>query len=160
MIKVNKKVEYALMALKYIASLNKEDHSGDIHLVSAREVCDHFNSPFDTTAKVLQIMNSHGLLNSTKGIKGGYSLARPLKEVTFLEITAMIEGKADSNSFCESPKGMCDLYNKCNIVTPMELLNRKLQQFLSSLNLEELLIQNSGSSQFLSSSAFERMENL
>jgi Rrf2 family protein len=158
MIKINKKVEYALMALKYMSE--SQSNNEETYLVSAREICDHFNTPFDTTAKVLQVMNNNGLLKSTKGIKGGYSLARALKDVTFLEMTSMIEGRSDSPSFCESSKGVCDLYDKCNIVTPMELLNRKIHLFLSSLTLEELLIKDSGSSKFLSGVAFERMENL
>lgn len=162
MIKINKKVEYALMALKYMAtaSIGNPTERGEVHLVSAREICDHFKTPFDTTAKVLQIMNNNGLLNSTKGIKGGYSLARPLSKITFIELTSMIEGRSGSPSFCESSKGVCDLYHKCNIVTPMELLNRKIHSFLTALTLEELLLKDSSSSQFLSGSILESVENL
>lgn len=154
MIKINKKVEYSLIALKYLAS-QKEGH-----LTSAREICDQFKTPFDTTAKVLQIMNNNGLLNSTKGIKGGYSLAKPLSQVTFFEMTAMIEGKSSSPSFCESSKGVCDLYDQCNIITPMELLNRKIHTFLSSLTLEELLLNNDNTSPLAFSKNTETVENL
>ena len=68
MLKINKKVEYALMALKFMA---EEKAIGKI--TSAREICDKFNTPFDTTAKVMQAMNHHKILNSVKGTKGGYT---------------------------------------------------------------------------------------
>lgn len=137
MIKINKKIEYAMIALKYIASESQKDEE---KLTSAREICDRFGTPFDTTAKVLQVMNSKGLLNSTKGIKGGYTLARPLSQVTFTELGRMIEGKDHFSNFCESSKGLCDLYSICNIVTPIDTLNNKVNKFLSELTLDELLL--------------------
>jgi len=134
MIKINKKIEYALMALKYMSTQD------EAQLISAREICDKFKTPFDTTAKVLQLMNNHGLLNSTKGIKGGYSLAVPLSEITYSRLAAIIEGKNSSGSFCQSSKGRCDLYENCNIVTPIDLLSKKVHEYLAVLTLEELLL--------------------
>ena len=66
MLKINKKVEYALIALK----LMLEKEQGE--LTTAREVSDKFHTPFDTTAKVMQMMNSARMLESVKGVKGGY----------------------------------------------------------------------------------------
>lgn len=136
MIKINKKVEYALIALKYMATHKPAAHD----LTSAREICDRFKTPFDTTAKVLQVMNNNGLLNSTKGIKGGYSLAKPLREITFTELALMIEGIGEVKKFCESSKGLCDLYHICNIVSPIDTLNNKINNFLNQLTLEDLLL--------------------
>lgn len=140
MIKINKKVEYALIALKYIAS--QKSQSGEEKLVSAREICDRFKTPFDTTAKVLQIMNNNGILNSTKGIKGGYSLSQSLGNITFSQLNRMIEQKESTQKFCASSKGMCDLYSICNIVTPLEALNNKINHYLEELTLEDLLMEN------------------
>jgi Rrf2 family protein len=133
MLKINKKVEYALMALKYIAD------SSEQRLISAREICDEFHTPFDTTAKVMQVMNNHGILKSVKGIKGGYTLLRPLREISYMELVQMIEGKDELGKACFSVKGKCELFEKCNIVTPVEQLNQKLNVYLMTLSLEELL---------------------
>lgn len=138
MLKINKKVEYALMALKFMA--DKALHSSDgAALTSAREICDHFNTPFDTTAKVMQLMNNQHILKSTKGIKGGYSLNKNLNEITYMELVRLIEGKEHIGRVCESKHGTCELFGKCNIATPVEKLNRKLSQFLETLTLAELL---------------------
>lgn len=134
MLKINKKVEYALMALKFMADKSDQDP-----LTSAREICDHFHTPFDTTAKVMQVMNNHDILKSVKGIKGGYSLNRTLDEITYAELAGMIEGKTEIGRVCSSSKGTCELLGKCNISTPVELLNRKLNVFLENLTLKELL---------------------
>lgn len=133
MLKINKKVEYALMALKYIAD------SDQTRLISAREICDEFATPFDTTAKVMQVMNNHGILKSVKGIKGGYSLLRPLHDISYMELVMMIEGKEELGKACISTKGKCELFDKCNIISPVEQLNQKLNSYLMTLSLEELL---------------------
>jgi Rrf2 family protein len=135
MLKINKKVEYALMALKFIAD---RAHDGEQALTSAREICDKFDTPFDTTAKVMQLMNNQDILKSTKGIKGGYTLNKDLSEITYMDLVHVIEGKKVGRA-CVTTKGTCELFNKCNIVTPVELLNRKINLFLEDLTLADLL---------------------
>lgn len=130
MIKINRKVEYALMALK----LMKEKGAGE--LTTAREVCDQFKTPFDTTAKVMQIMNASGILHSHKGVKGGYSLSRDLSDVTYMELVELIEGKSFMMDCHEGP---CDLFHKCNISQPIKRLNDYLINIFSILTLNELL---------------------
>ena len=53
MLKITKKVEYALISLKFIW---EEKSRGE--LTTAREICSKFNLPFDTTSKVMQAMNN------------------------------------------------------------------------------------------------------
>lgn len=138
MLKINKKVEYALIALKFLADKTQPNSHGEYTLTSAREICDQFNTPFDTTAKVMQVMNNHDVLKSTKGIKGGYALNKDLSEVTYMNLVRMIEGKT-MGRVCVNTKGTCELLGKCNITTPVELLNRKLNVFLENLTLADLL---------------------
>jgi Rrf2 family protein len=130
MIKINRKVEYALMVLK----LMKEKEVSA--LTTAREVCDRFETPFDTTSKVMQLMNTSGILHSHKGVKGGYSLSRDLSDVTYMELVELIEGKSFMMDCHEGP---CDLFHKCNISQPIKRLNDYLINIFSTLTLNELL---------------------
>jgi len=136
MLRINKKVEYALMALKF---MSEEKNVGE--LTTAREVCDKFQTPFDTTAKVMQAMNNAGLLHSSKGIKGGYGLARQLSQITYMELTRIIE-KKDQESVCSKPDGQCELMGNCNIVAPIERLNLTLNKYLEQLTIEQLFRQS------------------
>lgn len=133
MLKINKKVEYALISLKYIL-----DKGGE-RLVSAREICDAFNTPFDTTAKVMQLMNGHGILKSVKGIKGGYALEKSLESISYMQLVRLIEGKEEIGRTCITNKGTCDLINKCNIISPLEQLHANLNLYLETLTLHDLL---------------------
>jgi Rrf2 family protein len=133
MIKINRKVEYALMVLK----LMKEKETSE--LTTAREVCDRYETPFDTTAKVMQQMNGAGILHSHKGVKGGYTLARDLSSVSYIELVELIEGKSFMMDCHEGP---CDLIHKCNISQPIKRLNDYLINIFTTLTLNELLAED------------------
>lgn len=133
MLKINRKVEYALIALKYIYK------KGPDRLSSAREICDAFNTPFDTTAKVMQVLNSKGVLNSVKGVKGGYHLAKDLSQITYLELCEMIEDKTQQGPDCIEEPSNCSYYRTCNIIVPLRELSQKITKALGMVTLEEML---------------------
>ena len=133
MIKINRKVEYALMVLK----LMKEKAVSD--LTTAREVCDLYGTPFDTTAKVMQQMNSAGILHSQKGVKGGYTLSKDLGQVSYIDLVEIIEGKSFMMDCHEGP---CELIQQCNISQPIKRLNDYLITIFKSLSLNELLAED------------------
>lgn len=130
MIKINRKVEYALMVLKLMKD------KGQNELTTAREACDRYDLPFDTTAKVMQQMNGAEILHSLKGVKGGYTLARELSSISYIELAELIEGKSFMMDCHEGP---CDLIHSCNISQPIKRLNDYLINIFSSLTLHELL---------------------
>ena len=117
-----------------VLKLMKE--KGPSELTTAREVCDRFELPFDTTAKVMQQMNGADFLHSHKGVKGGYTLARELSSISYIELAELIEGKSFMMDCHEGP---CDLIHTCNISQPIKRLNDYLINIFSSLTLHELL---------------------
>ncbi|MCO4754241.1 MAG: Rrf2 family transcriptional regulator [Bacteriovoracaceae bacterium] len=133
MLKINKKVEYALIALKLM--LEKKESE----LTTAREISDKFHTPFDTTAKVMQVMNSAEILESVKGVKGGYFLSRDLSTLSYMDLAEMIEGKSLSID-CETIK--CSLLGSCNISGPIKRLNEYVNMFFRDLSVKELLMEN------------------
>jgi Rrf2 family protein len=130
MVKINKKVEYSLIVLKH---LNCEVENNQ---VTAREICDTYNTPFDTTSRVMQTMNKNGVLESTQGQKGGYKLAINLNKINYLELVELIEGKKVGQDCSEIN---CALLNSCNITGPIKKLNQYLLHFFKGLTIKELL---------------------
>lgn len=130
MLKINKKVEYALIVLK------RMQEKGDSELTTAREISDQFNTPFDTTAKVMQLMNNRNILVSVKGVKGGYYLSQDLSSLSYMELAELIEGKSLSID-CETLG--CTLLGTCNITGPIKRLNQYLNVFFQDLSVKELL---------------------
>ena len=134
MLKINRKVEYALMTLKFMTCKK------DGELTSAREICEMFKTPFDTTAKVMQSLNNNGILTSIQGVKGGYTLSKDLKKISYIDLTSIIEGKAVALGCDNNPK--CNRRKSCNISAPIKKLNKKLTAYLNKISLDELLSGN------------------
>jgi Rrf2 family protein len=129
--RLNRKVEYALMALKYMASKPTGART------SAKEISEEFNLPFDATARVLQIMAHAQFLRVVQGAHGGYTLAKDLTQVSFHDLVEKIEGPVEIARCLHSEE--CDLLSKCNIQSPMSVLNEKLSRFYQGLALSEIL---------------------
>ena len=132
MFKINKKVEYALMALRHM----HEKKAGE--LASVKEICERYGSPFDVTSRSMQKMTSGGLLKSEKGAHGGYSISTDLTEVNFLEFMEMVVEPVTLVN-CVSSETSCALAGSCNVITPMINLNEKMRSFFSTISLQELV---------------------
>lgn len=130
--RLNRKIEYALMALKIIAQRRPHE------LTSAKDVVELTGSPFDATARVLQKMAQAGILRSEQGAYGGYVLARDLSHVSLYELSELILGRITAVK-CLQGSRSCELKDRCNIHSPISILNRKQEEFYHNIMLGELL---------------------
>jgi Rrf2 family protein len=134
MIKINRKMEYALMCLKHMGTKAQDE------LTTARELCDLYQMPFDTVSKVMQQMNNVGICHSLKGVKGGYTLTKQLSEITYMELSEVIEGKSFEMKCETNSGGPCELIKSCNIISPVQKINYHVAGLFKQLTLEELLM--------------------
>lgn len=130
--RLNRKVEYSLIALRHMGTKAKGE------LTTAKEIAESYGSPFDATARVLQIMAADGLLRVEHGVLGGYQLATDLKRISLKDLIEMIQGPT-SVARCLHQDDQCEIQDQCNIVTPMKTLNRKLADFYGRISLHEIL---------------------
>lgn len=135
MIKLSKKTEYGLMALKHLSSMEPNEK------VSARELCQKYQIPFDTVSKVLQILCNAGVVKSTQGARGGYSLILPLDKMTIGYFIQLLEENTPLID-CLAPGKTCSKVTTCNIISPMQLLMGKVEGYLQHLTLAELFKAN------------------
>lgn len=134
--KVNRKIEYALMALKFM--------SGKMpgQLTQVKEICEKTGSPFDATARVMQQMVHAEVLKSVQGAYGGYLIVKDLSKVSFYDLAKIVLGKIELAK-CLHGDHKCELAGSCNIVAPMNEFNNKLMGFYKTLTLVELLVPSS-----------------
>lgn len=134
--RLNRKIEYALMALKHMSTKRPGQ------LTSAKEVVEVTGGPFDATARVMQLMAQHGLLKSEHGAHGGYAIIKDLAKISFLELMELVLGSFEVVKCVHNPAA-CDLRDSCNVHSPMNLLNEKLLSFYQSVSIADLLQVNS-----------------
>lgn len=134
MFKINRKLEYALIALKYMIGKPAGART------SAKEICQMYSTPFDATSRALQIMTSNEILKSEQGVRGGYQIAKDLGRVNFFEFVEMIEGGFQmTHCLHDDEDAVCDIQSTCNIISPITRLNEQLKNFCSNLSLLDLL---------------------
>lgn len=133
MVKINRKVEYALIALQYMR------FQPEGHWVSAKELYELYHMSFEVLAKVLQNLVTSGILSSIKGVNGGYQISCVLSEVTFLELDEAVTGVGQFSRCINATKKGCNLSKSCNIITPVQYLSNRIKDLFGSMKISELL---------------------
>ena len=85
-LRISRKIDYALRAMIYLASISRDA------VVPFREIARQMLVPEDFLAKILKTLVDEGLVKSTRGPHGGYALAKPSAEISFLEVIEAVEG--------------------------------------------------------------------
>ncbi len=129
MLKLSKKVDYALMALMHLA---QQEGS-----CSTREMAAGYGMPQDLLAKVLQRLAREGLVVSHQGTKGGYQLARAADAITVVHVIEIVEGPL-SLTQCLTDLGVCDQFDMCNIKSPLQRLNDHVLLTLSRVTIASM----------------------
>jgi Rrf2 family protein len=131
MLKLTKKADYGLMAMKHLA---ERAHDG---ACSAKDVADAYGIPPEALAKILQRLVKAGLLRSLHGINGGYTLARDPSTISAFEVIRAIDGPLFITS-CVTVRGECDQTDRCTIREPLRRVNQSIEQVLRRIKISEM----------------------
>lgn len=133
MLSVTRKVEYALIGLSHMAALPPGT------VVTVQELAAQYHLPVKLLAKVFSRMREAAIVRSHRGKLGGYSLAIGPDEITLARIADILEGSSNLVSCCDGRRPVCAQWDACNIRSPMDRLNHRLQGFLSSVTLVDFV---------------------
>jgi Rrf2 family protein len=131
MLRLTKKADYGLMALKYLA-----EHASDPS-ISARDIAEAYHIPPQLLAKVLQRLAKVGILRSHAGMSGGYSLLKQPREISAFEVIHAIDGPLFITSCGPSHSG-CDLTDSCTIKEPLARVNDSISGLLRNISVADL----------------------
>lgn len=131
MFRLNKKVEYGLMALQWMS------HKPATELTTAREVAEQFDIPFDPVARTLQLLHRAGIVEGVQGAQGGYRIGADLSKVSFRRFSDLIERDVGFVN-CLGDIG-CDRIGRCSLVSPMTKLNDRYRRFLDTISVQDLI---------------------
>jgi len=97
--KLSRTASYAVQATLQLAQ------SKQSHPVPCSRLAAEGDMPERFLLQILRNLVTSGVLRSTRGVEGGYSLTRPPEEISLLEIIEAIEGPISSGTAIESPEG-------------------------------------------------------
>ena len=139
MLRLTKKADYGLMALKYLAEQPGASSGPDAHTAqSAKDIAQAYHIPPPLLAKILQTLARAGLLVSHAGTNGGYALARPASQISAFEVIRAIDGPLFITS-CITIHGACDLAGHCTIKEPLRKVNDSIKDLLSNIHISDLV---------------------
>jgi len=138
MVRLSKKTEYALLAMQYIGRNPK-------NLVSAKEISEKLNIPYDFLSKTLQVLMKYGLVISRQGKQGGYKLAKDVNKITMADIINAVEEKYAMSiveCFDDNDSPTCKRANVCTIRDPLKKLQSSIEEIFSNTKLIEIVENN------------------
>lgn len=132
MLKLTKKADYGLIALRHL--------SRQQGTASAKDIADLYRIPLPLLSKVLQTLVRNGMLSSEQGAAGGYRLAKDPHEINALEVIRSIDGPIIlTHCFTEhNPKTDCDQSAGCPVREPLRKVHEGILRLLSSITVADL----------------------
>ena len=130
MLKLTKKADYGLIALKHLVVHGPESSS-------AKEIAETYGIPLPLLSKILQKLAKNGFLQSEHGTNGGYRLAREPREITALEVIRTIDGPIFLTA-CFTEHGYCCHTDKCIVRDPLQKVHEGILRLLASITISDM----------------------
>jgi Rrf2 family protein len=130
-LQISRKIEYGLRAMIFLASLEPGA------LVPLQEIARRMDVPQDFLAKILKTLVAKKWVRSMRGARGGYSLARPAREVSFLDVIEAVEGPVIVN-VCQDSHDACKLSRSCTMYGVWKLGQERMLEVYRSATLDKL----------------------
>ncbi len=130
MLRLSKLTDYGTVVLAGMARAPDQTHT-------AAELAETTYLPAATVSKLLKLLTRAKILNSRRGARGGYRLARPPRDITAVEMIDAIEGPF-SITECSSHPGMCGLEPVCAVSHNWQRINLSIRDALRDVTLETL----------------------
>lgn len=130
MLKLSRLTDYAAVVLAQIARHPDQPQA-------AAELAGTVRLPRPTVSKTLKMLVRAGLLESQRGARGGYSLARPASRITAIDIITAIEGPVAMTE-CSHVGGDCDLMATCGVADNWQRVSLAVRALLDSVTLADL----------------------
>jgi Rrf2 family protein len=132
MLRLSKKTDYALMAMKHLASDPRH------RAASAREIAESYDIPIELMAKVLTRLVQSGLLVSHQGAHGGYELAQPPAATSVAAVLEAMDGPLTMTA-CAHGDHDCDQFSKCIVRDPLRRIRDRIAAILTDCSIVEIV---------------------
>ena len=106
-------------------------------IIFVSEIAEEYKIPRSFLAKILQKLVKAKLVRSYRGVKGGFSLAKPSKDISVLDVLEALEGKLALN-LCLADQKKCDFSKQCPIHHVWAAAQVKFMDVLKKANFDEL----------------------
>ncbi len=133
MIKLSRMADYGVILMTQLARENGA-------VTTAADLAASCALPLPTVSKLLKELAQNGLLESRRGTKGGYALARAAEHISMADIIGAVEGPIALTDCMETDGAMCEIEALCPTRTNWRRINDVLTQALDGVSLAEMAL--------------------
>ena len=130
MLRISRLTDYGTMVLVYLA---QQSHTH----CSANDVAVATHVALPTTQKLLKVLTRAGLVESARGVDGGYRLTRSPHSINAAEIVDALEGPVAITE-CSASTSQCELESMCMVGGAWQRINQAIRNALVDISLAEL----------------------
>jgi FeS assembly SUF system regulator len=130
MLRISKLTDYAILVM---VELN-ENHG---EVLSAHALGENTHLELPTVSKVLKLLAKAGLVQSFRGINGGYSMDKEARNISVAEIIAAIEGPIAMTE-CSVEIGLCSQEQVCNLRSNWRKISSAVARAMEGVTLAEM----------------------
>ena len=147
MFRLSKLADYGIVLLACFArnvvgeaTGDDSDDSGEAACTSATDLADSTHLPLPTVSKILKLLGRSGSLESVRGARGGYRLARPATEIALTDVIAALDGPIALTECCQAAGNCaCDIEAGCPVRINWQRINTAIHAALHSITLAEMI---------------------
>jgi FeS assembly SUF system regulator len=129
MLRISKLTDYAILAMVELSRAGE--------LLSAQALADRVHVETPTASKVLKLLARAGLLESYRGVNGGYQVSRPAENISVAEVISAIEGPIAMTE-CSVEEGLCNQEDNCDLRGNWQRISIAVAQALQDVSLAEM----------------------
>ena len=131
MLRVSKLTDYATVVMTCLVG------AGD-GVLSAQALAERAHLEVPTVSKLLKQLAQAELVASTRGINGGYRLARAPEQITIADIVTAMEGPIGMTE-CSAHAGTCGHEPHCGVRVNWQRINQAIAGALESVTLADMV---------------------
>ena len=131
MLRVSKLTDYATEVMAVLAAAPTRVHS-------AQELAERARLEAPTVSKLLKQLAGAELIESFRGVNGGYRLARAPERISIADIVIAMEGPIGMTE-CSAQAGLCDHESHCGVRVNWQRINDAIAGALAGVSLADML---------------------
>jgi len=129
---ITRQADYALRAMLYLARLEKNTRAATSKIAEDQQI------PPSFLAKIISQLSIAGLIHTSRGARGGVSLARRPEDINLLDVVEAIDGPITLNECTDDPS-VCTFGNNCPIHEVWCEVKSELVRKLRQATFDDLL---------------------
>jgi FeS assembly SUF system regulator len=131
MLRVSKLTDYATVVMTCLAQSDGEE------ILSAQQLAERAHLEVPTVSKLLKLLAHAGLVESRRGVNGGYRLARSPVDISVADIVTAMEGPIGMTECC-ARSGTCNHEPHCGVRVNWQRISMAIRVALEGVTLADM----------------------